>query len=84
MASWHELFEAGGRTVATRGGITGLSGRSRLEVLRYEPADYLYYRFVWAEIRLGASALIPSESRPVTGELLIEAGAVSWREQATE
>src|SRR5579862_3984339 len=51
MQSWHEQFEANGTTVARSRGASGLEGRQRLEVLSKEPAEYLYYRFVWSETR---------------------------------
>jgi hypothetical protein len=80
MQSWHELYEAQGKVVATKRGLTGLEGRSRLAVLAKEPADYLYYRLAWSELRERASSLIPSESKRVDGRLRLEAGNLSWEE----
>jgi hypothetical protein len=80
MQSWHELFEAGGKVVATKAGLVALEGRSRLAVLRKEPADYLHFRLAWSELRDSTSGLILSESKPIKGKLLMEAGRLSWQE----
>ncbi len=84
MQSWHELFEQHGKTVETSAGLEPLSGRRRLDVLRQEPADYLYYRFFWSEIRETVARLIPSENASISGEILMKHGVVSWRESATK
>jgi len=78
MQSWHELFELDGKVVATKGGVAPLDGRSRFDVLRQEPTDYLFYRFVWDELRLGAAFLTPSESKPVDGKLELRRGNAYW------
>ena len=79
MQSWHELAEAGGKIVATKGGLTALNGRTRLEALSKEPSEYLHFRLAWSELRESASALIPSDSKPIDGRLFQSAGAVSWQ-----
>jgi len=83
MRSWHELYEQVGKVVAKSAGLTPLEGRDRLGVLRREPAEYLYYRMVWSELRSRAFSLLPTESRPVTGEISAVGGIFSWREGAS-
>src|SRR5262249_23693310 len=51
MRSWHELFEAREGLVVTSHGVASLDDRRRLDVLRQEPADYLFFRLVWSETR---------------------------------
>ena len=82
MESWHELYEAGGKVVGTKGGLVPLAGRNRLAALAKEPTEYLHYRLAWSELRESASRLIPSESNPVAGKLLMEEGNLSWEEGA--
>jgi hypothetical protein len=79
MSSWHELFEAHGGLV-TSAGVLLSEKRPRLEVLRKEPADYLFYRMVWSETRTSIAALIPSAGQPTTGSPLKRAGVLSWQE----
>jgi hypothetical protein len=57
-----------------------LEGSDRLAVLRREPAEYLYYRMVWSELRSRAFALLPTTARRVTGEVAVVGGVLSWRE----
>jgi hypothetical protein len=83
MDSWHELAEAGGRVVARSCALTPLSSERRLDVLRKEPAEYLYYRLVWAELRGRASSLIPLESQSVKGGVVMKEGIMAWREAAS-
>jgi len=85
MRSWHELYEQAGKVVARSGGLTSLEGSDRLGVLRREPAEYLYYRMVWSELRSRALSLLPTEGRPrpVAGEIIAVGGAFSWREGAS-
>ena len=80
MASWHELFEATEKTVVTHNGVSGLEGQRRLDVLRKEPADYLFYRFVWSETRGRLNELIPVYSIASDGEPVMKAGILSWQE----
>jgi hypothetical protein len=84
MQSWHELYEAGGKVVATEGGLVPLEGRSRLAVLRKESAEYLHFRLAWSELRASTSALIPSESKAIKGKLLLEEGRLSWQEGSSK
>ena len=81
MDSWHELAETGGRVAAKSCALAPLSpNERRLDVLRKEPVEYLYYRVVWGELRALASSLIPSVSHPTTGEVVMRAGVMEWRE----
>jgi|SRR5580704_8875344 hypothetical protein len=79
MSSWHELFEAHGGLI-TSAGVLLSEKRPRLEVLRKEPADYLFYRMVWSETRTSIAAMIPSAGQPTTGSPLKRAGVLSWQE----
>jgi hypothetical protein len=80
MDSWHELSEERGGVAASYG-LTALpEGQTRLGFLRKEPADYLYYRLAWAEIRLLAASLIPTDGKPTDARPAMEAGILSWRE----
>ena len=80
MQSWHELAEADGRIVARSYGLTSLANEGRLEALRKETAEFLFYRLVWAELRALGASLIPSEGHRVNGEVLIRSGTIMWRE----
>jgi len=85
MQSWHELMEGTYDVVADQRGVTSdLEGRRRLDVLRKAPADYLFYRFVWAETRTKVSDLIPVERSVSAGKLVIRAGVLSWKEPAAK
>jgi hypothetical protein len=80
MQSWHELYEANGKVVATERGLTPLDGRSRLDALRKASSAYLVYRLAWNELRLGAASLIPIESHQVDGRLELRRGNAYWLE----
>jgi len=82
MQSWHERFEANANLVATAHGIVPLEGRRRYDVLAAEPAEYLHYRLVWDEVRVACQRLIPVESRPAAGTLVLESREFSWHESA--
>ena len=79
MQSWHELFEASGKLIATNHGVAALEGRRRLDVLRMEPADYLYFRFVWNETRGRLVDLVPNDGKPSNGKLVRDGNAISWQ-----
>jgi hypothetical protein len=79
MTSWHELFEADGGLVTSYGAIGSGNGR-RLDVLRKEPAAYLFYRMVWSETRTSIATMIPSAGQPTSGSPLMKAGELSWEE----
>ena len=83
MQSWHERFEANGKTVASSHGVSGLDGKSRLELLSKEPADYLYFRFVWSETRGKLMDLIPIDGKQVDGSVTTK-GGLSWREMPSK
>jgi hypothetical protein len=53
----------------------------RLAILRKEPADYLYFRFVWSETRGKLADLIPSDSKPSKGKPEMKAGVLTWQEE---
>ncbi len=78
MQSWHEVAEATGGAVAGSHGVSGLGGQRRFEALRKEPAEYLYYRFVWSETRGRLFDLIPNEGKRVSGKIVTAKGSVSW------
>jgi hypothetical protein len=80
MSSWHEVVEANGKIVATSHGATPLEGRHRLEVIRNEPADYLHFRFVWAESRGKMIDLIPVDGKPIGGSPIVKDRALLWQE----
>lgn len=79
MRSWHELFEASGKLIATNHGVAALEGRRRLDVLRKEPADYLYFRFVWSETRGRLVDLVPNDGKPSNGKLVRDGNAIAWQ-----
>ncbi|MBN2024110.1 MAG: hypothetical protein JW809_15105 [Pirellulales bacterium] len=83
MSSLHEVSESEyvDNTVVTQRGIQRLDGRRRLNVLAGESSDYLFYRMAWAELRAWLSSALPTASGPADGELLMEAGRLSWRER---
>jgi hypothetical protein len=82
MASWHELAEAAGTLVARSCALTALSGERRLEVLRREPSEALYYRVVWGELRGLAVGLIPPAGGRAAGEVLLHGGTLAWQEES--
>lgn len=81
MESWHELYEAEGKVVATAAGLVPLGDRRRFDILAKEPADYLFYRWVWNELRLVATSLTPVTSKPIEGQLFFRKGDVYWLPQ---
>src|SRR5262249_27490174 len=80
MSSWHELGEAGGGWAGRDGGLTMLDGKRRLDVIRQSSAEFLYFRFVWAETRGRLSDLLPAESQPTSGRPVMKAGEYFWEE----
>ena len=82
MTSWHELYERDGRAVAEASGLVPLDGKRRLDVLRREPAEYLRYRMVWAELRAAIGRLVPGTSRTVDGELVFRSAEAYRQERA--
>jgi hypothetical protein len=59
VGSWHELFEADPRLVATAGGVQPLGGRSREEVFAQQPAPYRKFRERWDYVLSRLRSLIP-------------------------
>jgi hypothetical protein len=80
MWSWHELAEDGSLLFSTQFGLGALDKRIRLEELKKLPAECLYYRTAWNELRLRSTELIPAESGPINGRLRWKAGDVYWEE----
>lgn len=80
MSSWHEVFEDGGGLVADHRGVSALHSRHKLQVLRDTPADYLFFRFVWSEVRRQLTELIPAKSQVAQGRPVMNAGKLSWSE----
>ena len=80
MRSWHELVEDGRRGIARKIGVVA-NERPRYQVLEEEPQDYLFYRFVWAEIRARALALIPTSGDLLEGEVIMKSRNLSWQER---
>ncbi len=79
MESSHELVEEKGGIVREYGTVFS-DKRPRFEVLREEPNDYLFYRFVWAEIRARALSLIPTCGDTIHGEVVVtKPGVISWQ-----
>ena len=82
MRSWHELYEVSDEAVVDHRGVVLIARGQRLAELRKAPADYLFFRLVWSETRSRLSELIPDESRQSTGEPVMCAGVLTWREPA--
>ena len=80
MRSWHELYESNGTVVALADGLMALEHRSLFKVLKDQPADYLFFRYVWSEVRGRTAALVPCFAQPTSGELVMEHRIVSWHE----
>jgi hypothetical protein len=84
MRSWHELFEASDKLVVTSHGVESPDNPRRLEVLRKEPADYLFFRFVWSETRSRLTDLIPSKGTASADKPVMKVGELSWHETVAE
>jgi len=80
MQSWHELFEEGGKIVVGDHGARALEVQLRLAALKEEPAEYLFYRFVWSELQSRMLRLLPDESQTIEGEFVRSHDGVAWRE----
>lgn len=66
LVSWHELYEANPKVIATSYGLTSLNGRKREEMLREDTKEYQEFRKLWSEIRTLSAELIPKEGKPYT------------------
>jgi hypothetical protein len=82
MQSWHESAEHAGRLAASSCALVPLAGLRRLEVVREEQPEYLYYRAVWGELRTLVSSLAPAQNRSATGGVFMKGGTLSWRDGA--
>jgi hypothetical protein len=78
MASWHEGAEASGKVIATHVGLESMSAGGRLTALEKEPAEYLYFRFVWNEVRWKVSQLLPCNGQTIAGKPIIQGGKIAW------
>ena len=81
MCSWHELMEASDHVADGDRGAVAIEGR-RLDELRKQSPDYLFFRTVWSETRAKLSELIPGNGVPDTGRPVMKAGVLSWAEGA--
>lgn len=81
MQSWHERNEANGRLIASSSGLEPLDGTSRLAALKRQPAEYLYYRAVWAELRAAIQGLLPARGASVRGHTRMLHAVMTWSEQ---
>jgi len=80
MQSWHERYEANGKTIAGSHGVSGLEGKRRFEALAKEPADYLHYRLVWSETRGRLIDLIPAAGKQVEGGPIMKDRRLVWQD----
>lgn len=80
MRSWHELIEGRKQGNVRESGVFSPQ-RPRLQVLQEESREYLFYRFVWTEIRARALSLIPTEGELVDGNVIMESGKLSWQQR---
>ena len=79
LRSSHELLELNSEVLATSRGVVSRNGRSLLSARRNEPADYLIFRTVWADIRNVSQSLIQSASPEKTlGTIEYRDGEVFW------
>lgn len=81
MSSGHELAEPGGTVVEIDGGLLLLEGRKRLDVLKDESAEYLFFRMVWEETRRKIDELVPEGGDPCRGSLVMRRGIAIWQEE---
>ena len=79
-AAWHELFEADGKLMMKSGSIATLDGEPRLQALRKEPSEWLFFRAVWNDARLRLASLVPESGEPCAGEAFMENGELFWRD----
>jgi hypothetical protein len=81
MLSWHEPYEANGKVYASgKRGLVPLDGETRLAKLKQEPAEYLYYRMAWLELKSTLLDVRPSESKLCTGKVQITTEGLVWQE----
>jgi hypothetical protein len=80
MVSWHEPYEGNGKVFASDKGLVPLGGETRLAKLKQEPAEYLFYRFAWLELKSTLLAVRPAESKSCKGEVVVTADGLVWRE----
>lgn len=81
LRSWHEPAESQGKIVATEAGLEPLANLPRLRRLRDQPAEYLFYRFAWNELKRSILDLIPSAGDLVEGDAILSHGTLTWGER---
>ncbi len=84
LISWHEQFELEPGLAATARGIAVLEKETQMERMLREPQAYIFFRWLWNELRLSARAITPSSGEPVAGELYISREGVFWCSQKKE
>lgn len=80
LTSWHEVHELSSLAVGTAKGIKLLEGQTKLQVLSQEGAEYLFFRALWSDLRWQIAALLPSESHPCDGHVVMDDGVLYWSE----
>jgi hypothetical protein len=80
MSSWHELFEARGAVVTSAGIMSSQYGRTRVEALAREPAEYLHFRLIWSETRRSLDQLISASGNQTSGGPSMRRSILSWQE----
>lgn len=83
MESSHEFAEQFPGGVYSHVGVSDLPpGVRRLDALRKGPAEWLYYRMVWAETRGKIADLLPAEGKPSVGAPDERPEGLFWRDRA--
>lgn len=80
MQSWHEVFEESGGLIAADAGVTSLKDTDWISEMKRQPIDYLYFRLIWNEVRGRMLELIPFESKPINGKIVVKDDAWHWQE----
>jgi hypothetical protein len=81
IQSWHERSEANGRLIASSAGLEPLDGTTRLAALKRQPAEYLYYRAVWGELRAAIQGLLTARGTTVIGQARMVRTVMTWSEE---
>ena len=82
MASAHEIMEAEADRAMLEIGLVGLKNSEKLyRVLENESKQYLFSRFLWAELRFRLSTLAKGGGRKVKGQIVADGrGKLLWQE----
>lgn len=79
MQSHHPFDELANGVATLHFGTTGLSNDENLyEVMSQQPASFLFYRYLWAEIETLTYQCIPRSNSRCNGRLAFKRGVVSW------